>query len=1105
MPDLVDEWLQETTPIETEEVDLVGKWLEETAEPKPWWEVGREKTKDIYQWFYPQGIEDLPRQWGATLTEAGMKTGEAATWLARFCPAQEDLPSYKEQSSARQALTLAQATSLIALAGLIGYTGISAIGSLAKNLAYGRADKIADKFATQHLAKIKTLNPQVRTLEDAKALTEASLRGIVSPRVETTYLPTVMAELKTLGIRLLKPLAETTPTANFKSQLTSQVSNLFKQVSGKAVTEEIMLPFIQTIEHYVGNPVSGMITAEYGKAVAAILSDKILPMFEQIRQVGKAVPAIEEPMLTPEERIVEREEARLLTPTPEEYAAPEVAPKAEEIYRKEVLAEITEEEKSILQMVKEKGGIKYTESIKDHGEFKEILLSAKSKTGLSLDEMAGELGMTEDDLWEALTKAPTEAPMLMERELTSGGGPALGLGIELTDKKPGEDIFAKPKEKGPFDKFVDDTIKTFSVYHNVKKEYPEAYQMFREFKGGQELARITAEQKNKEIWGKITQNEALAIQRHRQNPEKYPLEKLAEKLRPIAQKLDKAMEGSLAEFVAMGKMKVGWPQSYIELLEKEKEKLVDKISVLKQPKAIQRRQDRVKEIDELVELLKSRRFFPGRYYDTPEGQAALLKFLPQGKFRTSQIREVWIKGKTISDIDVAIKTGLEPIDPRAATMDYLYWKEMEKNKWVLYQGFKSNPNLVMKEKDAPEWWDDATGLKELKGYKINPIISDVLREFEWTDPKGLLEQAVWKTVRVGKIASFYNPLIMGGIYDPQQGYMAAGISVLNPILFAESIKSAVTKDDFYKMSVQADLFPKPVDLGPQRDMDKLAISVARQMDKDTPKFVELIEKWTDGQWNFKDDTNIQKMIKTFKGFYSGLWNTTWMLDAASRMNTVKVLIARGWDFKKAVERARFYHADYGDIPAGTRRIANYAMWTPSYQASMAKVYGNMARHPVKERGPLSRLVAFQLIAATAMAMLGYKWVRGNRFVKDISKTEEDVIASPGPLYWLNKTAARNPIWSAYWMSSVPVNIFLSIYKNYDGLGGRVFDPKASKLMQLAQTAEFVIGRYFRPLEAARRLRDEERKLLDRLLQLVAITKYQRKKPAKPKREKYWWR
>jgi len=359
--------------------------------------------------------------------------------------------------------------------------------------------------------------------------------------------------------------------------------------------------------------------------------------------------------------------------------------------------------------------------------------------------------------------------------------------------------------------------------------------------------------------------------------------------------------------------------------------------------------------------------------------------------------------------------------------------------------------------------------------------------------------------RTGKIASFYNPIIMGGIYDPQQGLAAAGLGALNPVTYARSIKSISAKDEFYKQCVGADLFPKPVDLGPQRNMDQLILSAVKQMDESTPKFARMIESLTDGEWNFKGESNTKKMLKTIKGMYSAEWNLTWNLDAASRMTTVKRLMAKGWPFKKAVERARFYHADYGDIPGNTRRFLNYFMWTPSYQIAMGKVYANLARHPVKERGPLARIIAFQLLIATGMAIAGYSWERGNRFVKK-ERDVEDVIVNPGPLYWLNKNIARNPIQSLYWQSSVPIHILWSIDRNSDGLGGTVYDRKADKEIQVAQIADFVVKRFFRPLEAVRRLNDTERSLLDRLLSLAAISKYQRKvRKKKPARSKYWWR
>jgi len=215
-------------------------------------------------------------------------------------------------------------------------------------------------------------------------------------------------------------------------------------------------------------------------------------------------------------------------------------------------------------------------------------------------------------------------------------------------------------------------------------------------------------------------------------------------------------------------------------------------------------------------------------------------------------------------------------------------------------------------------------------------------------------------------------------------------------------------------------------------------------------------------------------------------------------------LAQGWEFDDAVERARFYHADYGDLPGATRRFANYFMWTPSYQAAMAKVYTNMVAHPIKERGPLLRWIGFWLLVGTGMSMAGYKFDR-YRWTKDTKDGMQDVIMAPGPLAWPFKMILRNPIMGAYWQSSVPINIYLSILTNYDGLGAQIYDPNADKVVQAGQQAEFVLERFFRPLEAMRRLTDTERKVTDRLMSLVAAMKYQRKKPKEKKKPvERWW-
>jgi len=123
----------------------------------------------------------------------------------------------------------------------------------------------------------------------------------------------------------------------------------------------------------------------------------------------------------PEEEIVEREEAKALeelSPYGERFVAPEaITEKAikrlEEIttkeeIEKEMLIRAEKELPTIISQVKKKGGIKYTKEIKDFGEYAEIPLTAKNKNGLALDEMADELGLDENELWQKLTLGKRE-------------------------------------------------------------------------------------------------------------------------------------------------------------------------------------------------------------------------------------------------------------------------------------------------------------------------------------------------------------------------------------------------------------------------------------------------------------------------------------------------------------------------------------------------------------------------------------------------------------------------------------------------------------------------------------------------------------------------
>lgn len=1119
MPELLDEWLKTTTE-EKSTTDLLSGWLA-TTEPEPeeeptWWE----KAKGFGEWLFPKGIQDLPRQYGATIEKGGMAAGEAMTWLTRLLPGNEDRKPYAEQTTAEQAWTVAQAGATIgAVTAAVGM-GIDTVKGLKTYLKGTELQKGYKEIPYTKEMVAKGEAPKVKPVPIYKtgALKGKPIPGakatILRPGVEVTrVVKPAKPEIATAALKQLSQkvqAVEVVKKADIVDDFTLAIRDaLTAKTAGTQATQTAITNAAQTIS----NDVIGITPAQFSGEFAVSLIDEAIGKIDSAVNILATGMEYTEPKYTRpiEEEIVEKELAKPLeevSPYGEKFVAPEpevkptvvpeIAPKEDltlamrDTKTGEIITATPDEKihTDMIPRLRERISDKDMEPgwIDSKGKFYDVWSGRRTLAGFEPTEIAPKAGL----------------PPSIEQEVSMGGSPLIGTGIELTDKEP----ITNPTIKTTLGKAVDAVSKTFSVYTRIKKEYPEAYKHFREFKGGQELGLINAEETNKLAWGEITKGEALAVQRAIQMPEKAPVSELPGHLQQTYTRVKEVLEDRKQQLIDRGKLEVGWPQSYINRLETEKDKLLAEAELLTQKTAINKRQSRITEIDELIELLGSREFFPAGYIERVGNQPQILKLLPEGVYRGSQIRSKFRAGKIVPDIDTAIEWGLEPMDPRAGLMQYLAWFEAEKNKWILYQGIKDDSNLAVKPtktNPAPEWFVEPVGISDLEGYMINPLVGDVLDELNRSDKFEGITKAYAQVAKWGKMASFHNPVIMGGVYDPQQGFMAAGLGVLNPVTYSKSVKSVYAKDEFYKECLGADLFPKPVDLGPQKDMDKFVMSIAKQMDKDTPAFTAWIEKATGGEWDFKGKTNTQKMIAATKGTYNAIWNVTWALDAVSRETTVKTLMARGWTFEDAVERARFYHADYGDIPASTRRFANFFMWTPSYQASMAKVYGNMLAHPIKEKGPIARLIGFQLAVAAAMAVAGYSWQRGNKFVKDISKEEQDVISSPGPLYWLNKNLARNPLNSMYWQSSVPINIIWSMERNFDGLGNRVYDPKANKAVQIGQLAEFAISRYFRPLETMRRLNDGERSLFDRLLSLVAISKYQRKPPKEKKKAvDEWW-
>jgi len=464
----LDEWL-ETTAVKEPEVFDLDKWLEDTAlEKKPtWWGAGWEKIKIGYDWLTsPEReaeLQEIVRE-----TQEGKPLGPVYTRMVRLLPGAEDLRDWEEQPLWEKAWTVARFASAVAV-------GIITTESLA--VAAGGTK-----------AYLEARYPRVRTYREYKWVIDKKTGLLVTKKV-----PKAPPIEKPYPKRFVKPEAKPTPEITLKPSADAAVKKFVRSVpvveeqvqlsAAKIEAQNMFDKYIRMIDPSVSIKASlgasTKITQEVTKYLPKVFDPRILETIgrEGMKLAALApdrikmeVPIISEEPKIPEEKIVEEEIVRPLTPTPEEYAAPEVVPRedltlamrdtktgeiitatpdekihtdmmarlqerykdmepgwvdskgkfydvlsgrrtlvgfepteeAEEIYRKEVLAKITEEP-TIIQRIKEKGGIKYTEEIRDYGSFKDIPLGAKNKAGLAFDEMADELGITTDSLWEQLT------------------------------------------------------------------------------------------------------------------------------------------------------------------------------------------------------------------------------------------------------------------------------------------------------------------------------------------------------------------------------------------------------------------------------------------------------------------------------------------------------------------------------------------------------------------------------------------------------------------------------------------------------------------------------------------------------------------------------
>ena len=452
-----------------------------------------------------------------------------------------------------------------------------------------------------------------------------------------------------------------------------------------------------------------------------------------------------------------------------------------------------------------------------------------------------------------------------------------------------------------------------------------------------------------------------------------------------------------------------------------------------------------------------------------------------------------IKGRKIPTLEEAAKLGFIPqLDARHIMADYLLYVQREIAKVDLARKLIDDTDLILAEDAAPDDWQ-TVAMKAFKGYKVHPALVDAIDEVAGVRGKEW-QPLVWyaKVARVTKLLKFFLPQIMV-INNLWQGYWVAGTrAAIDPTVWGWSIKQMAGNTPQYKRFIELDLFPTPPDVRPSRKtQDEMVMMWVRHMDKNYPKVARAIERATNGEWNFKGKNPLQALGGSLKGFYAMIWNTTWSVDRIQRMNSVKRLMAKGMSMEEAVERARFFHVDYADLPGEARRKLNLIFLTPTYRTGMLKVYGAIMKDPVKYKGPLARWLAAWFGIALGATVTRHTIKEYYRVTKAAGEGEEQVYTIPAGMAELQKYIGRGPYASVKIYASVPIYVGIALKENKDWKGDPIWYPAESKTEQAGDIAHFLLRTVFPPLEILGMMRDEDISLKNKLLRFLAISGYTR--------------
>ncbi len=515
-----------------------------------------------------------------------------------------------------------------------------------------------------------------------------------------------------------------------------------------------------------------------------------------------------------------------------------------------------------------------------------------------------------------------------------------------------------------------------------------------------ELPNVIAKDSIKKF-GKLTPEQEDILQKHRENPKKFP--DLPEELKPALETLEKDIKEGGKRFEELG-YPADWPNTYIDRLEKKLTRLRNR--KVPDPEGEETLEAAIKEARDL-------RYLHHFYEKDSVGKGIINRFR-----RAVSKRPKGLLGRKIPTLEKAKELGLKPAPLAVSHSHFMHELARAEAASDLITAINSNPELSLPEHLAPEEWvkldertfpasvQHRTFVNEegkpihIKKFRKYPIpIAEALEEIAYTRNFSALERAYDKLNFSMKIIGFYNPLIMTK-NDAVQLWRASGLRGAIPLLLPKvefdpisikpprAVQIFAEKGAEYEKLRKAGLFNNIVNYTPPvTELSDLMLKHIRETSGE--QVARIAKEWLNPANFFK---NLRKFNEA----------TTWNMDEIMRIAAYEAvkdttMLEGMTDFEK-IEWVNDAMVNYGKLPNETKRWLNKAIFTPSYRIGNFRYFwGQIAKYPWRMKGPLLRTVGYKMFirwGLPAIVSAAIFWKTGEKRDVRTEKGYKLIITNP---------------------------------------------------------------------------------------------------------------